>query len=241
MSDKPKTPNLWHSKLVKFCTDADGPIDVVIKSEPMPSKFKGNPPFIVIEVAEQEYLYSCENDAIVETLRGHRNERVMLHAGGREEAAFISIAKPGAAPSRTPAPELPPMPRRDSGHEDEDPSWEESVTTSLPKGDPAKPAGKSVVPVGAQPARHSKGTPDPSVNDEVVTALHRTAQNANGARICLRAADRIKVQRMADKELMTAEQHQGIVAMLFIEGCKDGLWRSLPTSELPATIPTKKD
>jgi hypothetical protein len=50
----------------------------------------------------------------------------------------------------------------------------------------------------------------------------------------MRAIDMLVEERAAGKKPITVDQQQGLIAMLFIEGCKCGLWRDLPETPLDA-------
>jgi hypothetical protein len=236
-----KTPNLWHSKLVQHCQNAEGPIALTIKTEPTKSKFRGNPMFVIMTIEGVDHAYSCENTRIERDLGGYRGQEVLLEAGGREDDAWIEITDPATGKKITGPPETASAkPERPQQAPEED-----RPTPSVPpeyEEEAPAPRGRAAAAPQAQPARTlPKPAPEPSQKPgPLKVAGDRTAQNANGARICMRAVDAIVEARASAGMVCTVDQQQGLVAMLFIEGCKDGLWRSLPVEPIDAVSPRKK-
>ena len=94
--------NLYHSEAATL-----GPIRVTVKTDVMPSKFKGKSPYVVLLIDGHERNYSCENEECQKALIGLKGRTIMMEAtGGREDARIIvagATAPQGGEPASQPA------------------------------------------------------------------------------------------------------------------------------------------
>jgi hypothetical protein len=86
---------LYHSALAQM-----GDVQVVIKSEVTPSKYKGKPPFVSMLVENEEKNYNVENDACGDALKGRIGQTLTIRALGSREEATIEILGNAPAPAR---------------------------------------------------------------------------------------------------------------------------------------------
>ena len=89
---------LYHSALVQM-----GDVQVIIKSEVTPSKYKGKPPFVTLHVENEDRNYNTENAACEAALRGRNGQKLTLRATGSRDDATIQIIDGPAAHGNTPA------------------------------------------------------------------------------------------------------------------------------------------
>ena len=101
---------MFHSELSKL-----GPVEVLVKTDVMQSKFKGKLPYVVLECDDVERNLTLENDECAKAVEGLKGKRVTIEATGtREEARLIITNVQGgrsAAPQReerSPAAQTPP-------------------------------------------------------------------------------------------------------------------------------------
>jgi len=89
---------IYHSELVKL-----GAINVRIKSDVTPSKFKDKSPYCTLEVNGEERNYTIESQACADVLHANKGRLVMLEAAGSREEATIKVLAAGASQEQPPA------------------------------------------------------------------------------------------------------------------------------------------
>lgn len=94
--------NLYHSDLAGL-----GPTTIVLKSAPKPSKYAGKPPYVRLQVAADETVYTLgiDNQNVQQVLAGLPiGTPVQVQAAGRDEAATLQVFGAGAPlPAAAPA------------------------------------------------------------------------------------------------------------------------------------------
>ncbi len=101
---------LYHSELSKL-----GLITARVLSEVNPSKFQGKPPYVILEIGDEERIYSTENQQCSKALSGLKGRMIELEAKGSREQATIRVETLDGAQEST-------LPARDS--------WPDALTTT---------------------------------------------------------------------------------------------------------------
>ena len=90
---------IYHSELVKL-----GAINVRIKSDVTPSKFKDKSPYCTLEINGEERNYTIESQACADVLHANKGRLVMVEAAGSREEATIKVLAAGAVQEPAAAP-----------------------------------------------------------------------------------------------------------------------------------------
>lgn len=124
MADKKKT--LYHGEFREM-----GPVKVLVKTEPLESKFKKGTYFVELSIDGETRNLNPENDACLEFFRGRKGQTITVVAeGSREEATIVLVgeavgARKTAQPARK-APEDKPQEKQASAPRGQAPAPDQS-------------------------------------------------------------------------------------------------------------------
>jgi hypothetical protein len=214
--------NLYHSELVKM-----GPINVTVKTDVMPSKFKGKNAYVVLSIDGEERQYTTENDECADFFDGQKGATLTIEASGsREEAKIEYLGTPAeedeAPPEKAKAKGKGPPPRAKGPEKRPEPR---NVMGGLPatKEQSAPPAK---APEPRSPAKHPDESPE-------MRARKLAAKLANCWLIAYAAANHAREQVRAQFNQEVPESlFQGCIGTLLIQMSRDGMHHQLPTGSV---------
>ena len=198
---------IYHSQLV-----SEGEIEARINSEPCKSKFPAKDGsvqyYVEMIVAGTKHQLILENDSVRQVLCGLKDQTVVMKAtGSRDDAQIeVHVVNPGqqqAAPRQQPAPQQ-------SAPQYQAPQQQELAPQQAP-----------------QQRQHA---PTSDINSAKLSIMQIT----NLHLLCSKAVAQYEVPsfKKATGEDMSESQRQGATASIFIESCKSGLSRLMPSHKI---------
>lgn len=79
---------LYHSELVRL-----GPVEVEIKTDVLPSQYRGQNDYVIMILDGYDRNYSCENDDCADALKGLQGQIVIIEATGSKEDAQVIVSE----------------------------------------------------------------------------------------------------------------------------------------------------
>jgi len=204
----PAKKQIYHSALV-----SEGEVTALIKSEPLKSKFQKDGRdsyYVLLSINGADHQHTIENDSCRQVLCGLKDQNVILKAtGSRDDAQIeVHVVNPGqqqAAPRQQPAPQQ-------SAPQYQAPQQQELA--------PQQPA----------PQQRQQATPQSNLNEARASIM----QIANLHLLCAKAVSQYVAPafKKATKEEMSESQRQGAIGSIFIESCRSGLVRQMPSHKI---------
>jgi hypothetical protein len=233
--------NLYHSELSTL-----GSLRVKVKTDVMASKFKGKPPYVVLEIDGIDRNYSVENDKCQRALANLKGRTVMLEATGSREEAEITILGAGAAPAADQSKDEPPY-DTEAEHVDnpppQRPAQRAPAAQPPPQAAPAAPAA----PVPPQAAGH------PDNVDRVIDLKKYYARRGNALALAglesLRAIDTfcqcagVPIDEATKKGIaqqIAERMVETTFTTLFIAADRAGFNDEFPMNKLPELLETAR-
>lgn len=231
---------LYHSELCKACKD--GPIELEFKTGPMPSKFRGKPPYCIVHYNGEDRAYNLDSEACEQFAEFYKEKGfVAVIADGRDDQATLSDHD-GGEPAQA-------APRATREEPSADPNWNPEPPedeAALQRSGMAAQTSRRAQPqsrTATAPQRRTAPSAASSIDKEqkaVNDGFKFAAAMANGLRICrrkIRAMHEDEVREDPQTPPMAVEDERALVVTLFIEGCKRGQWDDLPWKPLDNYMP----
>ncbi len=215
---------IYHSQLV-----SEGEIEARINSEPCKSKFPAKDGsvqyYVEMIVAGTKHQLILENDSVRQVLCGLKDQTVVLKAtGSRDDAQIeVHVVNPGqqqVAPRQQPAPQQ-------SAPQQSAPQ-QSAPQQSAPQYQAPQQQQQETAPQQAPQQRQHAPTSD--INSAKLSIMQIT----NLHLLCAKAVAQYEVPTLkkATGEDMSESQRQGATASIFIESCKSGLCRLMPSHKI---------
>jgi len=202
----PAKKQIYHSALV-----SEGEVTALIKSEPLKSKFQKDGKdsyYVLLSINGADHQHTIENDSCRQVLCGLKDQNVILKAtGSRDDAQIeVHVVNPGqqqVAPRQQPAPQQ-------SAPQYQAPQQQELAPQQAP-----------------QQRQHA---PTSDINSAKLSIMQIT----NLHLLCAKAVAQYEVPTLKKEtgEDMSESQRQGATASIFIESCKSGLSRLMPSHKI---------
>ena len=219
---------LYHSGLVKM-----GPVQVTVKSEVLPSKFKDKPPYVVLAIGNEDFNYSTENDECAGFFEGQKGATFTLVAEGSRENAILTYV--GQA-----APEPPPeQPAKPPARKANRPPGMAAAANRPPatQQQPAQPPAAGNRPPAQQEDPAPPRTPKaPETPEEKLNRIKRAANRVANTWVvayaaALHAKEQVREQLGAE---VTQDQFQACVATIAVQLERDGMHHLMHTGGVDA-------
>ena len=220
---------LYHSELVKM-----GPVKVTVKSDVLPSKFQGKPPYLELLIGNNLRQYSTENNECADFFQGQKGRSFTIVAEGSREQAIITYvgeAAPDPEPEQQPARQ--PAKAKSNRPPAQPPASGSNQTANRPPPQQAPPPEQT----NGQHAEAAARTPAPRQVETPEEKIRRAKEHANKVAnvwlIAFRAGlyAREQIRSQLNQEL-GEQQFQACVSTIAVQLEKDGFHHQMPVGIL---------
>ncbi len=213
---------LYQSQMVKM-----GPVKVTVKSDVLQSKFKGKPPYVMLEIGGEDYNYSTENDECAEFFEGQKGRSFTVVAEGSRENAlltYVGEAAPDPEPEQKPTAKSRPPANPSKGRGAPPPAQQAAPAQHAP------PAETHAAPP-ARPPKAPAETPTEATN-----RVKRQANRIANVWVVAYAAALYAKQQVKEQlgQEVGNDLFHGCVSTICIQLHRDGLQNAMPTGGVDA-------
>lgn len=205
MAPSKEQKNLYHGDLVKM-----SPVEVTVKSDVLESRFKGRPPYVVLEIDGRERNYTLDNEECEEFFSGTKGQTFTIAAEGFKDTASLTYAGKAG---------------RDPNDDDEGGSRGKRGQRDTTKREDRREEKREE----RREEKPRNTAPEPSAEERLQRVKVHSARIANGYIVAYLAARyaRDQIQKLTG-EVLTETALHSLAMNIQIQNQKDGMIHCLP-------------